>query len=147
MEKKFEKEECDEEFKKKEYFGGYSKEVMDRFMDPKNVGEIENPDGRGRVGNPACGDILQLHIKIGRENGKEIIKDVKFKTLGCAAALATSDMVADLAKGKTLDEARKISRDDVAEALGNLPKIKMHCSNLASDALKKAIDDYRKKKE
>ena len=134
-----------EKNEKKGYFGGYSKEVMEHFMEPKNVGELDDPDGKGRVGNPQCGDILQIHINVEEKDGEEIISDIKFKTLGCAAALATSDMVAELAKGKTLDEAKKITRDDVADALGDLPKVKMHCSNLASDALEKAIENYRDK--
>ncbi|MFQ5531668.1 MAG: iron-sulfur cluster assembly scaffold protein [Candidatus Nanoarchaeia archaeon] len=124
----------------------YSKKVMQNFMNPKNLGEIKNPDGIGKVGNPACGDIMWVYIKVGKnKKGEEIIRDAKFKTFGCAAAIATSSMITQLAKGKTLGKAGKITRDDVAKELKGLPPIKMHCSNLASDALKKAIDDYQKK--
>lgn len=126
----------------------YSKKVLKEFTNPKNMGEIKSPDGVGKVGNPACGDIMQIHIKVDKnKSGKEILKDIKFKTFGCAAAIATSSMITQLAKGKTLDEAEKITRNDVAESLEGLPPVKMHCSNLASDALKKAIEDYRKKKK
>jgi nitrogen fixation NifU-like protein len=120
----------------------YSEKVMEMFRNPKNMGEIENPDGVGRVGNPKCGDMMELYIKV--EN--DIITDVKFKTFGCAAAIATSSMITEMAKGKTLDEALKITRQDVADELEGLPPIKMHCSNLAADALHAAIEDYRKKK-
>jgi nitrogen fixation NifU-like protein len=120
----------------------YSEKVMEMFRNPKNMGEIENPDGIGRVGNPKCGDLMELYIKV--EN--DIITDVKFKTFGCAAAIATSSMVTEMAIGKTLDEALEITRQDVADELEGLPPIKMHCSNLAADALHAAIEDYRKKK-
>jgi nitrogen fixation NifU-like protein len=120
----------------------YSEKVMEMFRNPKNMGEIENPDGVGRVGNPKCGDMMELYIKV--EN--DIITDVKFKTFGCAAAIATSSMITEMAVGKTLDEALNISRQDVADELEGLPPVKMHCSNLAADALKAAIEDYRKKK-
>ena len=120
----------------------YSEKVMEMFRNPKNMGEIENPDGIGRVGNPKCGDLMELYIKV--EN--DIITDVKFKTFGCAAAIATSSMVTEMAVGKTLDEALEITRKDVADELEGLPPIKMHCSNLAADALHAAIEDYRKKK-
>jgi nitrogen fixation NifU-like protein len=119
----------------------YSEKVMDHLMHPRNVGEIENPDGVGRVGNPVCGDVMALYIKV--ENG--IIADAKFKTFGCGAAIATSSMVTELVKGKTVDEALKISNKAVAEALGGLPPVKMHCSVLGEQALKAAIEDYRKK--
>ncbi len=119
----------------------YSEKVMEMFRNPKNMGEIENPDGIGRVGNPKCGDLMELYIKV--EN--DIITDVKFKTFGCAAAIATSSMVTEMAVGKTLDEALEITRKDVADELEGLPPLKMHCSNLAADALHAAIDDYRKK--
>ncbi len=126
----------------------YSKEVMKNFMNPKNLGEIKNPDGIGKVGNPVCGDIMWLYIKVGKnKKGKDIIKDIKFKTFGCAAAIATSSMITQLAKRKTLREAEKITRRDVADSLKGLPPIKMHCSNLASDALKAAIKDYERKKK
>lgn len=124
----------------------YSKKVMQHFMHPKNLGEIKNPDGIGKVGNPMCGDIMWLYIKVDKKNGKEIIKEIKFKTFGCAAAIATSSMITELAIGKTLEQAGKITNKDVAESLKGLPPIKMHCSNLASNALKKAIEDYEKKK-
>jgi nitrogen fixation NifU-like protein len=120
----------------------YSEKVMEMFRNPKNMGEIENPDGIGRVGNPKCGDLMELYIKV----EEDIITDVKFKTFGCAAAIATSSMITEMAKGKTLNEALKITRQDVADELEGLPPIKMHCSNLAADALQAAIEDYRKKK-
>jgi nitrogen fixation NifU-like protein len=116
----------------------YSEQVMEHFMNPRNVGEIENPDGIGHVGNAVCGDIMELYIRV--EDG--IIVDAKFKTFGCGAAIATSSMVTELVKGKKVEEALKISNRAVAEALGGLPSIKMHCSVLAEEALKSAIDDY-----
>jgi len=118
----------------------YSKCVMQNFFHPKNIGEMKNPDGVGKVGNPVCGDIMQVYIKVKDDK----IKDIKFKTFGCAAAIATSSMITQLAKGKTLKQAKKITNKDVAKSLKGLPPIKMHCSNLASDALKMAIEDYRK---
>lgn len=121
----------------------YSEKVMDHFSNPRNVGEIENASGTGMVGNPACGDIMKLTIKI--EEG--VITDVKFKTFGCGAAIATSSMVTELVKGKGLAEAEQISNQSVAEALDGLPPVKMHCSNLAADALHAAIEDYRKKEQ
>ncbi len=121
--------------------GPYSEKVMEHFKNPRNVGEMENPDGIGHVGNPVCGDIMELYIKV--EEGK--IVDAKFKTFGCGAAIATSSMVTELVKGKTIDGALKISNRAVAEALGGLPPIKMHCSVLAEQALRSAIDDYLKK--
>jgi len=121
----------------------YSEKVMDHFRNPRNVGEIENPDGVGRVGNPVCGDVMELYIKV--EDGK--IVDAKFKTFGCGAAIATSSMVTEMVKGKTIEEALKITNKAVAEALGGLPPIKMHCSVLAEEALKSAIDDYYKNKK
>ncbi len=119
----------------------YSDKVMDHFENPRNVGEIENADGLGTVGNPECGDIMKLTIKI-EDN---VIKDIKFKTFGCGAAIATSSMVTELVKGKGLEEAENVSNDTVAEALDGLPPVKMHCSNLAADALHAAIEDYKKK--
>ena len=119
----------------------YSEKVMEHFRNPRNVGEIKNPDGIGHVGNPVCGDIMEMYIKV--ENN--IIVDAKFKTFGCGAAIATSSMVTELVKGKTVDEALKISNRAVVEALGGLPHIKMHCSVLAEEALKSAINDYLKK--
>ena len=123
----------------------YSKKVIENFLHPKNMGEIKNPDGIGKIGNPRCGDVMWVYIKIGKKNKKEFIKDIKFKTFGCTAAIATSSMITQLAKGKTLDKAKKITRKDIAESLKGLPPIKMHCSNLASDALKLAIEDYKNK--
>lgn len=124
----------------------YSEKVKEHFMNPHNMGEIKNADGIGKVGNPVCGDIMWIYIKVGKnKKGQEIVKDIKFKTFGCAAAIATSSMTTDLAKGKTLDEAMKLTRDNVAKALQGLPPIKMHCSNLAADGLHKAIEDYRSK--
>ena len=116
---------------------------MELFMHPKNMGEIKDADGVGEVGNPVCGDLMTLYIKVKDDR----IADIKFKTFGCAAAIATSSMITELAKGKTLDEASKINRDNVADELEGLPPIKMHCSNLAADALHAAIKDYRKKKK
>ena len=124
----------------------YSKEVLDHFTNPHNQGAIENPDGVGMVGNPVCGDLMKIYLKIKKNRkGEEIISDIKFETLGCASAIATSSMITDLARDKTIDEAGKITRDDVAEALNGLPPIKLHCSNLASEALVAAIKDYKKK--
>ena len=120
---------------------------MQHFLHPKNVGEIKDADGIGKVGNPVCGDIMHVYIKVSKnKKNEEIINDIKFKTLGCGAAIATSSMVTEIAKGKTLKEAMKITRDDVAKDLGGLPPIKMHCSNLAADALHAAIKNYLKKK-
>jgi len=120
----------------------YSEKVMDHFANPRNVGEIENANGVGEVGNAKCGDIMRIYLDI----QDDIIKDVKFKTFGCGAAIATSSMVTEMVMGKTLDEALKISNDAVAEALDGLPPAKMHCSNLAADALHEAIKDYIQKK-
>ncbi len=120
----------------------YSQKVMDHFTNPRNVGEIENPSGVGEVGNPACGDIMRISLLV-EDN---IIKDVKFMTFGCGAAIATSSMVTEMVKGKSIEEALEITNKAVAEALDGLPPIKMHCSNLAADALHKAIKDYRVKK-
>jgi nitrogen fixation NifU-like protein len=119
----------------------YREKVMDHFSNPRNVGEIEDADGVGTVGNPVCGDLMTIYIKV-KDN---IIEDVKFKTFGCGAAIATSSMVTELAMGKTIEEALNITRNDVANELEGLPPVKMHCSNLAADALHAAIDDYKKK--
>ena len=119
----------------------YNEKVMENFRNPKNVGEMENPDGVGHVGNPVCGDIMELYIKV-KDN---IITDARFKTFGCGAAIATSSMVTQMVKGKSIDEAMKISNATVAEALGGLPSVKMHCSVLAQEALEAAITDYRNK--
>lgn len=121
----------------------YTEKVKCHFLHPKNVGEIKNADGVGTVGNPSCGDIMTIYIKVKDEK----ITDIKFKTYGCAAAIASTSIATEMVKGKTLDEAMKLTRDDVAKELGGLPAIKMHCSNLAADALKKAIEDYRNKKK
>jgi len=119
----------------------YTEKVMDHFTNPRNVGEIENADGVGLVGNPVCGDVMKLFIKV--EDGR--IADAKFKTFGCGAAIATSSMVTEMVKGKTLEETLTISNKAVAEALDGLPPNKMHCSNLAADALHKAVEDYQSK--
>lgn len=127
----------------------YSKKVMENFLHPRNVGEIKNADGIGKVGNPTCGDILNLYIKVGKKKIKgkeqEYIKDIKFQTLGCGAAIAVSSMITQIAKGKTLEEAEKISNQDIVHELGDLPKVKHHCSLLGADALKLAIKDYKNK--
>lgn len=119
----------------------YTEKVMDHFANPRNVGEIENANGIGEVGNASCGDIMKIFLKV--EN--DIIKDIKFKTFGCGAAIATSSMVTEMAIGKTIDEALILTNQTVAEALDGLPPAKMHCSNLAADALHDAIKDYRAK--
>lgn len=124
----------------------YSKKVIQHFTKPHNQGQIKDADGIGTVGNPVCGDIMKLYIKVSKKEDREYIKDIKFETLGCGAAIATSSMITDLAKGKTLEEAGKITRQDVADELEGLPLVKMHCSNLAADALSKAIEDYKIKK-
>lgn len=130
----------------------YSKKVLDHFRNPRNLGEIKNPDGVARVGNPVCGDIMEMQIKVANRKSStanrtgEYIKDVKFKTLGCGAAIATSSIATEMIKGKSLDEALKLTNEAVAEALGGLPPVKMHCSVLAAEAIKKAIADYRGKK-
>lgn len=121
----------------------YSEKVMDHFMNPRNVGEIEDADGVGTVGNPKCGDIMRMYIKV--EDNR--IVDVKFKTFGCGAAIATSSMATELIKGKTIQEALEITNKAVAEALDGLPSVKLHCSVLAEEAVQAAIDDYYKKKE
>jgi nitrogen fixation protein NifU and related proteins len=122
---------------------GYSKKVMDHFLNPRNVGTIENPDGYGKVGNPVCGDLMEMYLEV----ADDIIEDIKFQTFGCGSAIATSSMVTELAKGKHVDEAMKITRKDVADELDGLPPQKMHCSNLAADALHEAIKDYQSKKQ
>jgi nitrogen fixation NifU-like protein len=116
---------------------------LEHFLNPRNVGTIENPDGYGKVGNPVCGDLMEMFIKV--EN--DIITDIKFRTFGCGSAIATSSMVTEMAKGMKVDEAMKITRNDVASELEGLPPQKMHCSNLAADALHEAIKDYKRKKE
>lgn len=116
----------------------YSEKVMDHFANPRNSGKIEDADGVGTVGNPTCGDLMTIYIKV----DDDVIKDIKFQTFGCGAAIATSSMITEIAIGKTLEDALKITRNDVAEELDGLPPVKMHCSNLAADALKAAIDNY-----
>ena len=118
----------------------YTDKVMEHFTNPRNVGEIEDADGVGEVGNPVCGDMMTFYIKVD-DGGR--LADVKFRTFGCGAAIAVSSMVSEMAKGKTIEEALAITRDEVARELGGLPELKMHCSNLGADALRKAIDDYR----
>jgi nitrogen fixation NifU-like protein len=118
----------------------YSETVMDHFMNPRNKGKLTEYDAVGKVGNPVCGDVMYIYIKV-KDN---IIEEIGWETMGCAAAIATSSMITELAKGKSLEEAEKISRNDVAEALDGLPPIKMHCSNLAADGLKKAIENFKK---
>lgn len=133
----------------------YSKEVMDHFTNPRNVGEIKDADGIGEVGNIRCGDIMYVYIKVGKRplhgplegEAEEYIEDIKFKTLGCAAAIASSSMLTELAKGQSIEEAKLISRDDVNEALGILPAQKYHCSILSAEGLQKAIADYESKKQ
>jgi len=121
----------------------YNEKVMDHFTSPRNVGIIEDADGEGEVGNINCGDIMRIYIKVDAE---ERITDIKFQTFGCGAAVATSSMVTEMVKGKTIEEALRITNKDVAEELGGLPPIKMHCSNLAADALQAAVADYRVRK-
>jgi nitrogen fixation protein NifU and related proteins len=120
----------------------YSDKVMDHFMNPRNVGEIADADGIGEVGNPVCGDMMTFYIKV----KDDMLEDVKFKTFGCGAAIAVSSMVSEMAKGKPISEAKKITPDSVAKELEGLPKQKMHCSNLGAQALNKAIDDYEARK-
>jgi nitrogen fixation NifU-like protein len=121
----------------------YTEKVMEHFKNPRNMGEIPDADGIGTVGNPVCGDLMTIYIKV-KDNRLE---DIKFKTFGCGSAIATSSMITELAKGKTLEEGLKITRANVADSLGGLPPVKMHCSNLAADALHAAIEDYYKKQK
>ncbi|HEC78859.1 MAG TPA: Fe-S cluster assembly scaffold protein NifU [candidate division WOR-3 bacterium] len=121
----------------------YSEKVMDHFMHPRNVGEIEDADGVGEVGNPVCGDVMTFYIKV----KDDVITDVKFKTFGCGAAIAVSSIVSEMAKGKTIQEAMKITNRVVVDELGGLPSQKLHCSNLGADALHKAIENYLEKKK
>lgn len=127
----------------------YTKKVMQHFLHPKNMGKIKNPDGVGRAGNPVCGDTLELYIKIkiDKKKGKEVIKDLKFQTIGCAAAISVSDIACEMLKGKMIDEALKLNNRDIIKKLGGLPEVKMHCSLLAVEALKKAINNYLKNKK
>lgn len=121
----------------------YTEKVMEHFKNPRNMGEIPDADGVGTVGNPVCGDLMTIYIKV-KDNRLE---DIKFKTFGCGSAIATSSMITELAKGKTLEEGLKITRANVADSLGGLPPVKMHCSNLAADALHAAIEDYYKRQK
>jgi len=121
---------------------GYSEKVMEHFSNPRNVGEINDPSGRGKVGNPVCGDVMELTIRV---DENEVITDVKFRTFGCGAAIATSSILTEMVKGMTIGEAAKLSNKAVVEALGGLPEVKVHCSVLAEEALKKAIEDYLSK--
>ncbi|MDI6655086.1 MAG: iron-sulfur cluster assembly scaffold protein [Candidatus Hydrothermarchaeota archaeon] len=121
----------------------YSDKLIEHFRNPRNMGRMENPDGVGKAGNPVCGDVMYLYIKV-KDNK---INDIKFETFGCAAAIGTSSMITEMARGKTLEEAIKISKQDVEGELGGLPPIKRHCSNLAADTLRKAIEDYLSKKK
>ena len=124
----------------------YSKKVMQEFFHPKNMGEIKNADGTGKIGNPICGDIMWIYIKVGnKKKDQEFIKDIKFKTFGCTAAIASSSMITQLVKGKTFEEAQKIGIKDIADSLKGLPPIKMHCSSMAAEGLKLAIKDYKNK--
>lgn len=126
--------------------GSYTKKVIEHFQSPHNYGRMKNPDGLGKAGNIICGDIMHLYIKIGKnKKGREIIKDISFETFGCVAAISTSSIVTDLAKGKTLPEALEIDSNKVVKSLGGLPPIKFHCSLLAIDALSEAIYDYLSK--
>ena len=122
---------------------GYSEKVLEHFKNPRNVGSIDDADGYGKVGNPVCGDLMEIYIKV----TDDIIEEIKFKTFGCGSAIATSSMVTELAKGMHIDEAMKITRNDVANELDGLPPQKMHCSNLAADALHEAIKDYKRKRD
>jgi len=133
-------------------FGPYTKKVIECFKNPKNYGRMKNPDGVGKVGNPVCGDVMWLYIKVGksasgRKRGQEIITDIKFETFGCVAAIATSSIITTLAKGKILKEAMKINKEQIINSLGGLPPVKKHCSVLAASALEAAIKDYLSKKD
>lgn len=131
-----------------EQFGFYSKKAIRLFKNPKHVGEIKDADGIGQEGNPVCGDLMKVYIKVGKnKNGKKVIKDIKYQTYGCLAAISASESLCILAKGKALEEARKITSKDIADFLGKIPPIKFHCSILGMETLRKAIDDYLSKKK
>ena len=123
----------------------YTEKVLDHFSHPRNQGKIESADGVGQVGNPVCGDVMKVYLKIEKSGAGEVIKDIKFETLGCGAAIATSSMLTEMVKGKTIDDALKVQKLDIAKELGGLPEAKLHCSILAHDALAAAVEDYRKK--
>ena len=124
----------------------YTEKVMDHFSHPRNQGTIKNADAIGQVGNPVCGDVMKIYLKIAKnKKGQDVIRDIKFETLGCGAAIATSSMLTEMAKGKTVDEAIKIGKLDIAQELGGLPEAKLHCSILAHDALAEAVKNYYKK--
>jgi|SRR3989338_7970509 len=126
----------------------YSKEVMKNFMNPKNMGEIKNADGIGKIGNPTCGDIMWVYIKVEKnKSGKEYLKDIKFKTFGCAAAIATSSMISQMAKGKEIKDSKKITMKDIAKSLQGLPPVKMHCATMTTQGLDRAIKDYNHRKK
>lgn len=125
----------------------YSKEVLKHVRNPQNIGEIKNADGVAMVGNPVCGDVMKFYIKVDKKDGQEYIKDIKFQTLGCGAAIASSSMVTTLIKGKPLQEAEKITKKTIVKALGGLPSAKVHCSVLADEGIRKAIKNYRSKKK
>lgn len=125
----------------------YSKKVLELFQNPKNLGEIKNPDAVGTLGNPICGDVMKIYLKISNKNKKPTITNIKFQTMGCAAAIATSSMITELAKGKTIEQAKKISNKQVAKSLKGLPPVKMHCSNLAANCLKIAIENWEKQQK
>lgn len=124
----------------------YSKKVIDRFLHPKNVGKIKDADGIGDTQNLRCGDVMKIYIKVGKRGGKEIIEDAKFETMGCGHAIAISDMICDLIKGKTFAEAVKVGYEDIADDIGPVPPVKVHCAKLAQAAVKSAIEDYKSKK-
>ena len=125
----------------------YTRQVIEHFRKPSNMGKMSDPDGVGEVGNPICGDLMKIYLAVGKnKKGQEIIKDIKFETLGCVAAIATSSMITELAKGQTLEEALKIKFSDVEKSLGSLPPVKKHCADLAVRALRVAIENYRRKK-
>lgn len=126
---------------------GYSKKVLEIFKNPKNIGEIEHPDGVGKVGNSMCGDLMWMYLRIAKNTkGQEYIKDVKVKTFGCLGAISSSSILTEMVKGKTIDDALKVTKDQVVKELGGLPPVKIHCSLLSTDAIKEAIYDYYKRK-
>ncbi len=123
----------------------YSKKVLDHFKNPRNMGTMKSPDAFAQAGNPVCGDVMKIYLKIDQKDGKDYIKDIKFQTLGCAAAIATTSVLTELAKGKELTKAEKIGKKDIAKSLGGLPPVKLHCSVLSQEVLVKAIKKWRKK--